>query len=418
MSKSWPAQGEGHGENTGASYQHDGNPKRPIPETVIPPTREVDREGTRASSLGQRSRAPRSGSESHHRQSDVILAGAVAAFTVDLLVYPLDTIKTRWQSQDFVKTYASGTSVKRAPPNVFRGLYQGVGSVVVATVPAAGVFFTTYESAKSLYGSILPAMLPLPAVHALASGTAELASCLVLTPAEVIKQNAQMLRQSSGGRTRGGRSTSLEAWRMVRQSEGGAMRRLWSGYTALAARNLPYTAMQFPMFEFFRGRLWGWRKRSLEKAQTNMSQDNQELGQGVRSTAMKSDASESTLLVTGLINGASAGLSGAIAAVITTPIDVVKTRMMVMTVDDIPPTPKPRPEHESGGPGSRLAQRSLGTWQVGKQVYLERGIPGLFRGGLLRAVWTALGSGLYLGTYEVSKAWLRGSRTLQNDGDL
>jgi solute carrier family 25 (mitochondrial S-adenosylmethionine transporter), member 26 len=51
-------------------------------------------------------------------------------------VYPLDTIKTRLQSQDFVKTYASSTGTKKAPATLFRGLYQGVGSVIIATLPA------------------------------------------------------------------------------------------------------------------------------------------------------------------------------------------------------------------------------------------------------------------------------------------
>lgn len=57
----------------------------------------------------------------------------MAAFTVDVLVYPLDTIKTRYQSQDFVKTYAQSS---KANPLAVRGLYQGIGSVVLATLPA------------------------------------------------------------------------------------------------------------------------------------------------------------------------------------------------------------------------------------------------------------------------------------------
>jgi hypothetical protein len=57
----------------------------------------------------------------------------MAAFTVDVLVYPLDTIKTRYQSQDYVKTYASSS---KTTPFALRGLYQGIGSVVLATLPA------------------------------------------------------------------------------------------------------------------------------------------------------------------------------------------------------------------------------------------------------------------------------------------
>lgn len=67
-------------------------------------------------------------------------AGAVAAFTVDLLVYPLDTIKTRYQSQDFRNVFgqtatSQGTG-KQAQGQLFKGLYQGIGSVIFATLPA------------------------------------------------------------------------------------------------------------------------------------------------------------------------------------------------------------------------------------------------------------------------------------------
>ncbi|KAH0090347.1 hypothetical protein KCU66_g17645, partial [Aureobasidium melanogenum] len=37
--------------------------------------------------------------------TDILVAGAFAAFTVDLLVYPLDTLKTRFQSPDYNRLY-------------------------------------------------------------------------------------------------------------------------------------------------------------------------------------------------------------------------------------------------------------------------------------------------------------------------
>lgn len=67
--------------------------------------------------------------------TDILLAGAFAAFSVDLLVYLLDTIKTRIQSPDYKRLYtntANGT-VNRT---LFRGLYQGIRSVILATVPS------------------------------------------------------------------------------------------------------------------------------------------------------------------------------------------------------------------------------------------------------------------------------------------
>ncbi|ROV95193.1 hypothetical protein VMCG_08602 [Cytospora schulzeri] len=358
-------------------------------------------------------------------------AGAAAAFTVDLLVYPLDTIKTRYQSQDYLKTFARSGTVKQAPTNVFRGLYQGVGSVIIATLPAAGIFFTTYEASKTFYSGLsrhLPDgfALPTPVVHSLSSGTAELASCIVLTPAEVIKQNAQMIRSSGTHNTtstgRGGwrNSTSIQALRMISNSGGlyGAAHRLLTGYTALAARNLPFTALQFPMFEGMRRRLWEWRDARNDAVLT-VKDGSGGVGGGERK--VESGALARGLLETGGINGASAAVSGAIAAGVTAPTDVVKTRMMLFAGEERAARKEAgdkaaaagkqgQERHDTQKRLERAARRQqLSGMQVAKLVYQERGVKGLFRGGLLRAGWTALGSGLYLGTYEVAKVWLKGS---------
>lgn len=71
----------------------------------------------------------------NNTNTDILIAGAFAAFSVDLLVYPLDTIKTRLQSPEYRKRYTSASSgaVNRS---LFRGLYQGIGSVILATVPS------------------------------------------------------------------------------------------------------------------------------------------------------------------------------------------------------------------------------------------------------------------------------------------
>lgn len=175
-----------------------------------------------------------------------------------------------------------------------------------------------------------------------------------------------MIRREPGSHTGG--STSIRALRMLRDAPGGARRRLWSGYTALAGRNLPFTALQFPLFEAVRVRAW----KRIERRDS---------GHEARGT-----------LQTGLVNGSSAAVAGSISAVVTTPTDVVKTRMMVL-----------------GGEGTREGARGgqLGSaLRVAGLVYRENGVPGLFRGWLLRGGWAAMGSGLYLGTYEGAKVWL------------
>ncbi|GKU11301.1 s-adenosylmethionine mitochondrial carrier protein [Fusarium langsethiae] len=302
--------------------------------------------------------------------TDIYIAGAIAAFTVDVLVYPLDTIKTRMQSQDYIKTYSESSK-----KNVWaiRGLYQGIGSVVLATLPAAGLFFSTYESAKKVIGNATP--LPQPLVHSAASGVAEMASCLILAPAEVIKQNAQMLQNDSHGASKSGSSTSLQAFRQV--AGDGASRRLFTGYTALVARNLPFTALQFPIFEHVRSTYW---------------------------TSRGPGSSDPGLIETGLVTGLSAGSAGSVAAFITTPSDVVKTRMMLSAGNQNESSTQGQGEVAAKMEGKRPKK---GAWTVSKEVYQERGVRGFFRGAALRSGWTMLGSGLYLGSYEMAKVWLR-----------
>lgn len=95
-----------------------------------------------------------------------LAAGGLAGTSVDLLFFPIDTIKTRLQSvQGFVK--AGG----------FRGIYKGVGSVVVGSAPGAAAFFSTYEAMKHslpLHGQLAPVN------HMLSASVAEVASSLVV----------------------------------------------------------------------------------------------------------------------------------------------------------------------------------------------------------------------------------------------
>merc|ERR1711939_813542 len=112
---------------------------------------------------------------SDNTNADIWIAGAFAAFTVDLLVYPLDTLKTRLQSPDYKKRFTNGSANTINRAALFRGLYQGVGSVIIATLPSSGAFFTTYEGAKHVLTEYNPTvtgnthLLAQPVVHSAAS---------------------------------------------------------------------------------------------------------------------------------------------------------------------------------------------------------------------------------------------------------
>ena len=178
---------------------------------------------------------------------------------------------------------------------------------------------------------------------------------------------------------------------------------LWRGYTALAGRNLPFTAMQFPVFEHLRTSIHAYRRN-----------------RGVETGSMWESA---------LVTAISAGSAGSVAAVLTTPIDVVKTRIMLSAADHDQPKGKDQQkvvkEIESQGKDAKAeivkAQQAARGGRasglaVGREILRTEGVKGLFRGGALRGLWTALGSGLYLGVYESGRRYLEERRTGADEG--
>ena len=274
-------------------------------------------------------------------------------------------------------------------------------------------FFTTYEGVKSSLEHHNPQrngghLLPQPLIQSLASGTAELVSCAILTPAEVIKQNAQMVDSNTSSNRPRVNATLVTLRRF--QSNPLA---LWRGYFALASRNLPFTALQFPIFEHIK--------------------------KGIKEHREARGTRTNTLLENGMITAVSAGTGGSIAAVVTTPIDVVKTRIMLAAAGDAAagdqkPAAKTAKDAivDATGKTVQAAKQGLvetvkhvvkpssrkGSLQIAREILAAEGTKGLFRGGALRAVWTLLGSGLYLGVYESSRIYLaqrRGEKRTAED---
>ena len=156
-----------------------------------------------------------------------LISGGLAGTAVDVSLFPLDTIKTRLQSkQGFL---AAGG---------FRNIYSGLGPAAVGSAPNAALFFCTYDTAKRV--GARRGWEDGAGLHMMAASLGEVTACLVRVPVEIVKQR----RQAESG------TSSLEIVRSTLRSEG--VRGLYRGYFTTVAREIPFSLIQFPLWEFLK----------------------------------------------------------------------------------------------------------------------------------------------------------------------
>ena len=287
-----------------------------------------------------------------------LLAGALAGTTVDLSLFPLDTLKTRLQSS--AGFFASGG---------FRGIYRGVGSAVVGSAPGAAFFFVTYESVKARLASHAyfrrEGKRSQAVEHMLAASAGEIAACAVRVPTEVVKQRAQAGQH-------GGSSVGALMW-ILRQrgSVGlvGVWRELYRGWGITVMREVPFTILQFPLWEALKA--WG-RERRVRTGRGLFGDVGSHphpggvVGSGVQTVVGEVSAAESALY---------GSLSGGFAAAVTTPLDVLKTRVMLST-----------------------KRESMGS--IVRTILKENGMRPFFAGIGPRVMWISAGGAIFLGSYQ------------------
>lgn len=162
-----------------------------------------------------------------------LISGGMAGLVVDVMLFPIDTIKTRLQSEK--RFWRAGG---------FRGIYNGLSPAAAGSVPSAALFFCTYEGMKKL-------LLPYAhgqqthLVHMSSAAMAEVVACLVRVPVEIAKQRRQV--QSAQYRSTTATHILIQAY----QREG-IFRGLYRGFGATILREIPFSFIQYPLWEYLK----------------------------------------------------------------------------------------------------------------------------------------------------------------------
>ncbi|KAL3809839.1 hypothetical protein ACHAXA_009254 [Cyclostephanos tholiformis] len=193
----------------------------------------------------------------------------------------------------------------------------------------------------------LPSRAP---THMIAASIGEAAACLIRVPTEVVKSKMQTNAIGS--------STVISTLRSVLSERGsfgsvGVLGGLYRGYGITLMREVPFATLQFPLYESLKHEWGKYIGRDVSPAQS----------------------------------AACGSFAGGIAAAITTPLDVVKTRVML------------------GSDASGVRYRGLPD--VVRRLYNEEeGYSVFFRGIQPRVLWISIGGFVFFGAYESYRSFL------------
>jgi solute carrier family 25 iron transporter 28/37 len=226
-------------------------------------------------------------------------AGSLAGLAEHTLMFPADTWKTFLQADVGQRSLAE--TIRR---DGITRLWRGTSTMLLGSVPAHAGYFSLYEWGKVQFGANGQQHTPFAA--GLSGALATVAHDLIMTPMDVVKQRLQL----------GFHSGVWDAVRTIVQTQG--MHGLYRSFPVALSMNIPFASINVAANESF--------KRSLNPS------------------------GEQHLHIS-LVCGA---LAGGVAGALTTPLDVVRTRIQTQNLHPSqfkPPT--------SAGVNPMLARRPV-----------------------------------------------------------
>ncbi|GAB0491589.1 hypothetical protein MMPV_002843 [Pyropia vietnamensis] len=296
-----------------------------------------------------------------------LFASATARAVSIIATYPIDTLKTRMQAATAPLSIPTAAS---AGP-----LYAGAGSALVTNIPYGALTFGLYETLRGALNDAAAAapgspigQLPSMARTVIAAVVGDVTGSLWLTPGELIKQKVQ------AGWPGGALGVARRMWAQ------GGVGAFYQGYSSQVARDVPFRVIQLVTYEELR-RLY----LAAKVSRAPPSKAAAVLSASTSAVDAAKAAGSAKVAITGVEGMLLGAVAGSFTAAVTTPLDVVKTRMMTAEAGVL----------TGGVPG------------VVRQVLREEGVRGLARGLGPRVIYIGPSCAIFFAVFEGVKGHLR-----------
>jgi solute carrier family 25 protein 39/40 len=267
-----------------------------------------------------------------------------------------------------------------------RTLWRGLSPTLVMAVPSNVIYFAGYDWLRTARASPFRETVSDAYIPLVAGASARTLAAIVVSPIEMFRTRMQAANHTATAA--GHFRETMDGVRGMVASQG--VFSLWRGLTLTLWRDVPFSAIYWWGYEATRNVLIDVRGRSEAKKDGFEFRVGRGEDKIQRRSRSRSREHPTDTLVDSFIAGA---VSGGIAAFVTTPFDVGKTRQQVVrhlgeTAKDVAQTARPE---------DQTMPRFL------MHIYREQGAAGLFKGWAARCLKIAPACAIMISCYELGK---------------
>ncbi|XP_024968524.1 solute carrier family 25 member 44-like [Cynara cardunculus var. scolymus] len=250
-------------------------------------------------------------------KSKFFFLGAGLFSGVSGMLYPAVVLKTRQQVLlKHMPCFKMAVSILRHEG--FRALYRGFGTSLMGTIPARALYMGALEVTKSNLSCTTVKMgfseVKAAAIANAAAGlTAAMAAQLVWTPIDVVSQRLMVQGGKGGAAIYNG---GIDAFKRIIQRDG--VRGLYKGFGISILTYAPSNAVWWASYSMAYRSIWGGIRSHSFKKEENVG------GGGFKADSMAVVA----------VQGVSATIASGLSALVTMPLDTIKTRLQVLEGSD------------------------------------------------------------------------------------